>query len=65
MKLVYERLPSGSFRTSDLYRYEEEFQRIYPENRNIKAKVRQQLQFLRDFGLVKNPRRDRWEKVRE
>lgn len=65
MKLVYERLPSGSFRTSDMYRYKEEFQRIYPENRNIKAKIRQQLQFLRDMGLVKNPRRDRWERTGE
>ena len=63
MKLVYEKLPLGPFRTSDMYRYEEEFQRIYPENRNIKAKIRQQLQFLRDMGLVKNPYKDRWEKV--
>lgn len=63
MKLVYERLPSGQFRTSDIYSYEEEFQEIYPENRNIHAKIRQQLQFLRDIGLIKNPGRDRWEKI--
>ena len=63
MKLVYERLPSGPFRTSDMYRYEQVFQRVYPENRNITAKIRQQLQFLRDMGLVKNPGRDRWEKL--
>lgn len=63
MKLVYERLPSGIFKTSDIYQYEEEFQRIYPENRNIKAKIRQQLQFLRDMGLIKNPSRNRWEKT--
>jgi len=62
MKLVYGRLPSGPFRTSDMYRYEEEFHRIYPGNRNIKAKIRQQLQFLRDMGLVKNLGRGIWEK---
>ena len=62
MKLVYEKLPSGLFRTSDMYRYEEEFQKIYPKNKNVKAKIRQQLQFLRDIGLIKNPSRDRWEK---
>jgi len=62
MKLVYERLPSGLFRTSDMYRYEEEFQKIYPKNKNVKAKIRQQLQFLRDMKLIKNPSRNRWEK---
>ncbi len=62
MKLVYERLPAGIFRTSDMYRYEEEFKKIYPENRNIRAKIRQQLQFLRDMGLVMNPSRERWQK---
>ncbi len=63
MKLVYERLPLGPFRTNDMYRYEEEFQRIYPENKNVKAKIRQQLQFLRDMGLIKNPARNLWEKA--
>jgi HKD family nuclease len=63
MKLVYERLPAGVFRTNDMYQYKGEFQKIYPENRNIEAKIRQQLQFLRDLGLVKNPKKDRWEKV--
>jgi HKD family nuclease len=63
MKLVYERLPSGLFRTSDMYHYKEEFRKIYPENRNIEAKIRQQLQFLRDIRLVKNPSKDRWERV--
>jgi len=62
LKLVYEKLPSETFRTGDMYQYVEEFKKIYPENRNIKAKIRQQLQYLRDMGLVKNPGRDRWEK---
>jgi HKD family nuclease len=65
MKLVYESLPLGNFRTSDIYRFKEEFQKVYPENRNITAKIRQQLQFLRDIGLIKNPSRDRWERLEE
>ena len=60
MRLVYERLPSGRFRTRDIYKYEKEFQEVYPENKNIRAKIRQQLQFLRDIGLIKNPGRDIW-----
>lgn len=62
MKLVYEHLPDGSFSTSDIYKYEELFRERYPENENINAKVRQQLQYLRDFGLVENPRRNNWHK---
>lgn len=63
MKLVYEKIPSGAFRTHDMYQYEREFQKIYPANRNIRAKIRQQLQFLRDIGLIKNPKRDKWERL--
>ncbi len=63
MKLVYEKIPSGAFRTRDMYQCEQEFQKIYPENKNIRAKIRQQLQFLRDIGLIKSPHRDRWERV--
>ena len=62
MKLVYEKLPVGPFRTSDIYNYKEEFKELYPENKNINAKIRQQLQFLRDIGLIKNPSRDKWER---
>ena len=62
MKLVYEKLPVGPFRTSDIYNYKQEFKELYPENKNINAKIRQQLQFLRDIGLIKNPSRDKWER---
>ena len=62
MKIVYEKLPIGPFRTSDIYNYKQEFKELYPENKNINAKIRQQLQFLRDIGLIKNPSRDKWER---
>jgi HKD family nuclease len=62
-KLVYDRLPSGAFRTRDMYDYEHQFQEHYPDNRHIREKVRQVLQQLRDIGLLRNPRRDSWVKI--
>lgn len=62
-KIVYERLPFGEFRTSGLYAYESEFEKYYPENRNIRPKIRQILQQLRDMGLIKNPHRDKWVRI--
>ncbi len=63
-KLVYERLPKGIFQTSEIYKYEEEFQGFYPENRYIKAKIRQILQQLRDLGLIRHISENRWERIK-
>lgn len=63
MKLVYEHLPDDEFATNEIYRYEEEFKQIYPENINIQPKIRQQLQFLRNIGLLKKTSGDRWIKT--
>lgn len=60
--IVFERLPTGTFRTSDIYTFEREFQRFYPENRNIKAKIRQILQQLRDLELIEHPATNQWER---
>jgi HKD family nuclease len=59
-RLVFEKLPPGEFKTSDLYKFEEEFRRHYPRNRYIKAKIRQVLQQLRDLGLVKHSGKETW-----
>lgn len=40
------------FSLSDIYLYTEYFKVRHPENNNIEAKVRQQLQFLRDKGYL-------------
>jgi type II restriction enzyme len=45
-------LGSAAFTLSDLYGEEEEFARVYPENKNIRPKIRQQLQVLRDLGYL-------------
>ncbi|MFA4934413.1 MAG: phospholipase D-like domain-containing protein [Candidatus Methanoperedens sp.] len=61
-KTIYDKLPSGIFKTSDIYSYEPEFKNYYPINTEIKAKIRQILQQLRDLGLIKHTKRETWEK---
>jgi len=62
-KIVYAKIPGNSFKSSDLYIYEKEFQLHYPDNKHITAKVRQILQQLRDLGLIRAVSRNRWEKM--
>ncbi|MDE3104472.1 MAG: restriction endonuclease [Acidobacteriota bacterium] len=50
---LIERIPSGRFALSDLYNHEGELQVLFPNNRNIRPKIRQQLQFLRDANMLK------------
>jgi type II restriction enzyme len=45
-------LGSEAFSLDDLYRRELLFSAVYPANRNVRAKIRQQLQVLRDLGYV-------------
>jgi type II restriction enzyme len=51
MRLV-ERMAGSTFSLDDIYRYEAEIAAIYPRNRNIRPKLRQQLQVLRDQGYL-------------
>ncbi|MFZ3131898.1 MAG: phospholipase D-like domain-containing protein [Desulfosporosinus sp.] len=46
-------VPKNIFELKDVYIQKEYLQQQYPDNKNIEAKVRQQLQFLRELGLVK------------
>jgi hypothetical protein len=46
------RIRANVFRLDEVYAYKSELQRRHPENRNIEAKLRQQLQELRDLGLI-------------
>jgi type II restriction enzyme len=47
-----EKLNRDVFFLDDVYGFELELKKIYPENRNIKPKIRQQLQKLRDLGYI-------------
>lgn len=60
LELVYDALPDDEFTNQRVYEYESEFQRHYPENLNIRAKIRQQLQILRDMGLLEHMGPGRW-----
>lgn len=51
MKCV-EALGKREFTLEDAYRFEDHLSRLYPDNRNVKPKIRQQLQFLRDRGFL-------------
>jgi hypothetical protein len=48
---IVDELPSR-FRLEDVYRYVPRLHRLHPENRHIAEKVRQQLQVLRDEGVL-------------
>lgn len=51
MKCV-DAIGKNEFQIEDVYAYEDRLSRLYPENRNVKPKIRQQLQFLRDRGYL-------------
>jgi type II restriction enzyme len=46
------RLRKSTFSLRDVYAFEGELGKLYPRNRNVRPKIRQQLQVLRDLGLV-------------
>ena len=46
------RLPRA-FTLADMYAFDKELASLHPDNRNIRPKIRQQLQVLRDLGLVR------------
>jgi type II restriction enzyme len=49
---VVHKLTKKQFSLSDLYEKEHIFAACYPRNNNVRAKVRQQLQVLRDLGFI-------------
>ena len=44
--------PTNEFTTADVYAFERELEKLHPNNRHVKDKIRQQLQVLRDAGLL-------------
>jgi type II restriction enzyme len=51
LRLV-QSLPHARFTLSDVYEFEDRLATLHPGNRNIRPKIRQQLQVLRDLGLI-------------
>ena len=46
-----------------IYAFERELEQLHPGNRHIRDKIRQQLQVLRDRGLLVHVERNRWRLV--
>lgn len=50
--LCVDRLGKKEFMLDEVYGFENELSKLHPENKHIKDKIRQQLQFLRDKGYL-------------
>ncbi|GAB4496425.1 MAG: hypothetical protein OHK003_01500 [Anaerolineales bacterium] len=50
--MCVEKIKKEEFSLEDVYAFEGMLQAKHPENHNVKAKIRQQLQFLRDKGVL-------------
>ncbi len=46
-------LHKKEFSLADAYTLERELQKLHPANRNVQPKIRQQLQELRDMGILR------------
>ncbi|MGA9776677.1 MAG: Dam-replacing domain protein [Limisphaerales bacterium] len=57
---IVRRLGKAEFKNEDVYVFDSELEQLHPDNRNIKAKIRQQLQELRDRNLLLHIDRNRW-----
>ncbi|OOS25497.1 DpnI domain-containing protein [Moraxella pluranimalium] len=60
-----DRIADDEFSLKQMYAFEHELALKYPNNAHIKDKIRQQLQFLRDKGMIEFLGRGRYRKVRQ
>ena len=54
------RLGKTEFTTADAYTFTHELENLHPDNRHVRDKIRQQLQVLRDAGLLLHIERGVW-----
>jgi type II restriction enzyme len=54
------RLGKTEFTTTDAYAFTRELEKLHPDNRHVRDKIRQQLQVLRDTGLLMHIERGVW-----
>jgi len=50
---VVRRLGKPEFTLQEMYAFERELKALHPKNENVRPKIRQQLQVLRDMGLLR------------
>lgn len=56
-------IPTEIFKLEEIYQYEDVLFKKHPLNNNVKAKIRQQLQFLRDKGYIEFVKRGVYKKL--
>ena len=56
-------IDSKQFTLADIYKFEARLTELHPQNRTIKAKIRQQLQKLRDQGYIEFTAKGSYRKV--
>jgi type II restriction enzyme len=49
---IVRRLGKAEFKNEDVYAFDRELEKLHPDNRHVRDKIRQQLQVLRDAGLL-------------
>jgi type II restriction enzyme len=57
---IVRRLGKTEFSTTDAYAFTRELEKLHPDNRHVRDKIRQQLQVLRDAGLLLHIDRGVW-----
>ncbi|HXR46770.1 MAG TPA: hypothetical protein VN784_04955 [Candidatus Limnocylindrales bacterium] len=57
---IVRRLGKLEFTNDEVYAHDRELEQLHPENRNVRPKIRQQLQILRDTGLLIHVESGRW-----
>ena len=56
-------IPTSDFYLKDVYYFADKLKSQHPENQNVEAKIRQQLQFLRDKGVIEFLERGHYRKI--
>ena len=57
---IVRSLGKAEFTNDEVYVHDRELERLHPDNRNVRPKIRQQLQVLRDAGLLMHVESGRW-----
>lgn len=63
MKYV-DQIKQKEFLLADIYKFEKYLHILHPNNNNVKAKIRQQLQILRDNNYIEFLGNGKYRKVR-
>jgi type II restriction enzyme len=57
---IVRRLGKPEFTNEEVYAFASELEKLYPDNRHVRDKIRQQLQVLRDTGFLIHVSRSEW-----